>query len=89
MKNVIKGALVATAVAGLASTLVACGTPTDTNTKKVKCEGINECKGQGKCSGKTKDGKEYTCAGNNQCKGQGWIEVTEKECTDKKGTVKK
>jgi hypothetical protein len=27
------------------------------------------------------------CKGHNTCKGKGWLEVTEKECKDKKGTV--
>jgi hypothetical protein len=27
------------------------------------------------------------CKGQNACKGKGWIELTEKQCTAKKGTV--
>ena len=49
---------------------------------KVKCAGINSCKGKGACSTASNG-----CAGQNGCKGQGWTEVSAKECKDKKGTV--
>ena len=49
-----------------------------------ECHGINACKGQGACGGKT-----HSCAGKNECKGQGWLKTTEKECAEKKGTFKK
>ena len=49
---------------------------------KVKCAGINACKGKGACHGAAN-----SCAGQNACKGKGWIEATAKECKDKKGTV--
>lgn len=52
---------------------------------KVKCQGINACKGKGACHS-----KENACAGKNGCKGKGWTNVqTEKECTDKGGKVVK
>jgi hypothetical protein len=55
----------------------------------VPCEGINECAGKGECAGKNADGTAHDCAGKGSCKGQGWITVpSEKECTDKGGTVK-
>lgn len=53
-----------------------------TKEAKVKCAGINACKGKGGCATATN-----ACAGQNGCKGKGWIEVTAKECKDKKGTV--
>lgn len=53
-----------------------------TKEAKVKCQGINECKGKSGCASATND-----CAGLNACKGKGWLEVTAKECKDKKGTV--
>jgi hypothetical protein len=82
MKNIVKGALVATAVAGM-MVAVGCGTPTDTNEDALgKCVGGNACKGQGACEGKDKDGKEHTCAGNNACKGQGWTKTKKADCTD-------
>jgi hypothetical protein len=79
----MKGAFVAAAVAGL----FAAGTPAVVKAAagdKVKCSGINACKGKGACKGGAS-----TCKGMNACKGKGWIETTEKDCTDKKGTVVK
>jgi len=40
--------------------------------------------------GKKDSGKTVKCSGVNSCKGKGWTKVkTEKECTDKGGTVVK
>ncbi len=77
----VKGALVASAVAGL----FAAATPAVVQAKeggKVKCSGINSCKGTGACKSATS-----SCKGMNDCKGKGWIETSEKECKAKKGTV--
>jgi hypothetical protein len=77
----IKGALVASAVAGF----FAAATPGVANAKdtaKVKCSGINSCKGKGACKSATS-----SCKGMNDCKGKGWVESSEKECKTKKGTV--
>jgi len=53
----------------------------------IKCAGVNSCKGTGACA--AADGS-HACAGKNECKGKGWVKVkTEKECTDKGGTVVK
>ena len=49
---------------------------------KVKCSGVNACKGKGACAGASN-----SCSGQNSCKGKGWVEVTAKECKDQKGTV--
>jgi uncharacterized membrane protein len=52
---------------------------------KVKCAGINECKGKSACHG-----NGNACAGQNSCKGKGWVETSsEKECKDKGGKVLK
>lgn len=51
--------------------------------KKVKCFGINTCKGKSECA---VDGA-HGCSGANECKGKGWINVSAKECSDKKGKV--
>jgi len=53
-----------------------------TKEAKVKCQGINACKGKSSCATANND-----CAGLNTCKGKGWLEVTAKECRAKKGTV--
>ena len=55
--------------------------------KTVKCAGVNSCKGTGACA--AADGS-HACAGKNECKGKGWTKVkSEKECTEKGGTVVK
>ena len=42
---------------------------------KIKCEGVNECKGHGACSS-----ANNSCAGKNACKGQGFEMKTPEEC---------
>ena len=88
MKNHVKGAMIATAVAGL---FIANGalaqehgaTAEKAETKMVHCEGVNACKGQGACGGAGHD-----CAGKNACKGNGWIDLSAADCKAKGGTVK-
>lgn len=84
----LMGMVVATAVVGLLSSgYQAAETQTKAAEKTVKCMGVNECKGHGECG--APDGS-HDCAGKNECKAKGWIKVkTEKECTDKGGTVLK
>lgn len=82
-----KGLVIATAVAALFA-LGGCGGSDDEGTGQtaegVKCEGVNECKGQSECA--SKDGN--SCQGTNECKGQGWITVDDEQaCADKGGTV--
>jgi len=86
MDNRIKGALIATAVAGLfaAGTAFADEAAGGTATE-VKCLGVNECKGTSECG--VPDG--HSCHGANGCKGKGWIKLSEKDCKDKGGTVLK
>lgn len=80
----MNGRSIAMAVCGLMLTAAPSVVHAGDKTKeaKVKCQGINECKGKGKCA--TADNK---CAGLNACGGKGWIEVTEKECKAKNGTI--
>ena len=97
MRKSVKGAVVATAVAGLflasacakrTTTLGgsnATGNTTATGAaEKVECWGVNQCKGKGEC-GSEKTGT--SCAGTNACKGKGWIQVTKDECLAKGGTL--
>ena len=49
---------------------------------KVKCGGVNACKGKGGCKG-----ADNACKGQNGCKGKGFVDMTEKQCKDKGGTV--
>ena len=89
--NKLTGAVVASVVAGLfAANAIAAGTTpakdskdSKTTSAKVKCTGVNDCKGKGECSG---DG--HGCSGNNSCKGKGWVTMdSAKACTDKGGKV--
>ena len=78
-----KGAIIAAMAAGL----FGAGAPlaaSAADSAKVHCQGVNSCKGKSACA-TAKSG----CSGQNACKGQGWIEMTEKECKAKKGTVAK
>jgi hypothetical protein len=50
---------------------------------KVKCEGVNACKGQAECG----TGKN-SCQGKNACKGQGWVKLTKAECDAAKAKAK-
>jgi uncharacterized membrane protein len=43
--------------------------------EKVKCEGVNSCKGQSEC--KT---DHSSCNGHNECAGKGWVEMSAEEC---------
>jgi uncharacterized membrane protein len=49
---------------------------------KVKCYGINACKGQGGCAG-----SGHACGGQNACKGQGFVETTKDDCAKKGGKL--
>ena len=42
---------------------------------KVKCEGVNGCKGQSACHG-----AKNACAGQNSCKGTGYLMLSKAEC---------
>ena len=83
MQKTVKGALIATAVAGLfmAHTALA-EQKADGDSGKVKCMGVNECKGKGACGVAGK----HECAGENECKGKGWIQLSKQDCAKKGGT---
>ncbi len=82
------GFVVAAAVIGMfAAGQQYAGTAKKDGDTSVKCAGVNACKGQGQCA--AADGS-HACAGKNECKGKGWVKVkSEKECTEKGGTVMK
>jgi hypothetical protein len=82
------GFAVATAVVGMLATgYQFTGDADKKDEGSVKCAGVNACKGKGACA--STDGSN-SCAGKNGCKGKGWVKVkSEKECTDKGGTVVK
>jgi uncharacterized membrane protein len=51
---------------------------------KVKCEGVNSCKGHGSCKSAANE-----CAGKNGCKGQSFMMMTPQECEAAKAKMKK
>ena len=88
MNKQIKGALIATAVAGLFLTAHAAragdAPAAGGEAAKVKCQGGNDCKGKGSCGA-----ADHSCAGQNSCKGKGWIMTTPADCQAKGGKVVK
>ncbi len=79
-----KLALAASAAALFASAVATPAFAGDTkDSKSVKCQGINACKGQSKCATATN-----ACAGQNACKGQGWLlSPSADECMKQGGTI--
>ncbi len=68
-------ALLASAVAGLLMTATLSTQASAGGGEKVKCYGVNKCKGTGACGG-----KGHSCAGENACKGQGFLKMDEETC---------
>ncbi len=84
MHKGFKGALIATAVAGLFMANQAIAADEKKEDAGVKCMGANDCKGKGACGVKG----SHDCAGANECKGKGWIKTSNaEECTKKGGKV--
>jgi hypothetical protein len=67
-------------VAGFAGTAHAA----DPSTGKVKCEGVNSCKGHSDCKSAHNE-----CKGKNGCAGKGFMMMTEAECNAAKAAEKK
>jgi len=84
LKETLKGAVIASAVASLfvSGAARAQEKASKTGSAKVECKQDNGCGGQGACAG-----KDNGCKGKNSCKGHVFTTKTEKECTDKGGTV--
>lgn len=87
MNRTTKGALIALSVAALFSARTATADSADSDVKtkkeaKVRCTGVNECKGKGECAA-----AGNSCGGSNECKGKGVVMVPEEECTKKGGKV--
>lgn len=77
-----KGKVVVAAVAALLTTAAPLASNAGAPKGKVRCAGVNSCKGKGACKS-AKNG----CKGHNSCKGKGWIYTTPKECKAKGGKV--
>ena len=89
MNKSMKGFVIASAVASLFATAAHAGDKAAAPKKdakvaaKVRCEGVNACKGKGECGGASGN----SCAGTNECKAKGWIQISEKDCKAKGGKV--
>lgn len=78
----LTGIALATAAAGIFA-MTAAG-PSAAQAAKVKCEGVNGCKGLGDCKG-----AKNQCKGLAECKGLGFKEMTKAECDKAKAAMKK
>jgi len=80
-----KSAITAAAVAALFMTGLAQGAFADesASSSKVKCEGVNSCKGHGECKSAAN-----SCKGQNGCAGKGFISMTQAECDAAKAKAK-
>jgi hypothetical protein len=50
---------------------------------KIKCQGVNSCKGQSACKS-----AKNACKGMNSCKGQGFLDLTKAQCDAAKAKAK-
>ena len=78
----LTGIALATAAAGMFA--VTAAGPAAAQGAKVKCEGVNACKGKSDCKTAKSD-----CKGHNACKGQGWNEMSKADCDKAKAAMKK
>ena len=78
----LTGIALATAAAGMFAMTAA--SPVAAQEAKVKCEGVNACKGQSECKG-----AKSSCKGLNACKGQGFKEMSKGDCDKAKMEMKK
>lgn len=67
------GAAIATAAALMFGALDAA--PAQADEAKIKCLGVNACKGQSACMG-----AKNACKGMNACKGQGYLNLSKSQC---------
>jgi len=80
-----KSVITATAVAALFMTGLAHAAFADESGSeaKVKCEGVNSCKGHGECKSAAN-----SCKGQNGCAGKGFLMMTKAECDAAKAKAK-
>lgn len=51
---------------------------------KIKCEGVNSCKGQSACKSAA-----HSCKGQNACKGKGFLMLSPEACDKAKAEMAK
>ena len=79
--RVLSGVALAAAAAVMFSTVAASTASADE--AKVKCEGVNSCKGHSACKS-----ANNSCKGQNSCKGKGFLEMTKADCEKAKSAGK-
>ncbi len=82
MKTTVTGAAVATAAALLFAAVTA--PVARAEDAKVKCEGVNSCKGTSACAT-----AHSSCQGQNKCKGQGFLQLSKADCDAAKAKLSK
>jgi uncharacterized membrane protein len=82
MKSNITGAALATAAALLFSTAVV--SVAQAEDAKVKCQGVNSCKGTSACAT-----AHNSCQGQNTCKGVGFLLLSKGDCDAAKAKLEK
>lgn len=75
------GVAIATAAALLFGTFAVSTASADE--AKVKCTGVNSCKGQSSCKS-----ARNSCKGLNSCKGKGFVALSKADCAAAKAKVK-
>ena len=80
--NKLTGIALATAAAAMFA-MTAAG-PVGAQEAKVKCKGVNACKGKSGCKS-----EKNSCKGLNACKGQGFTEMSKADCDKAKAEMKK
>ncbi|HYB12468.1 MAG TPA: hypothetical protein VEG67_03290 [Myxococcota bacterium] len=80
-----KSIVTATAVAALFMTGLAQAASADESASnaKVKCEGVNSCKGHSDCKSAAN-----SCKGQNGCAGKGFVMMSQAECDAAKAKAK-
>src|SRR6516162_7939098 len=79
--RVLSGVAPAAAAAVMFSTVAVSTASADE--AKVKCEGVNSCKGHSACKS-----ANNACKGQNSCKGKGFLEMTQAQCDAAKAKAK-
>ena len=83
--NKLTGFALATAAAGMFALVPAhAASHAGAAGDKVKCEGVNACKGKSECKSASND-----CKGKNACKGKGFTEMSKADCDKAKMEMKK
>jgi hypothetical protein len=79
--RVLSGVALAAAAAVMFSTVAM--TTAQADEAKVKCQGVNSCKGQSACKS-----ANNACKGQNSCKGKGFVEMSKADCDAAKAKAK-